>query len=756
RTMKKRRGKERAPRPADSESRDREVRLLGEVLVAGTDFVSTATSELGLTYLNDRGKAMLGWPGDVDLSRKTVHDVHPAWARQIIIGQGIPEATRHGSWSGETAVIGGDGAEIPVSQLITAHYAEDGAVAFYSTVMRDISAWKRGQRELEAKTRAIENSVTATAIAAPDGTLTYVNAAFLKLWGEREAGAVLGRNAVSFWTNPEEAVAVMGAIARDDAWQGELDGVRADGSRFTAWLSAGVTRDASGEIETLLATFIDFTAFRRAEEELRRSENLLRATERISRSGSWEQDLRTGAVRWSPEIFRILRMDPDRDEASSAALMERGHPEDRAALETAFTEAVANRSEFDVLFRIVRPDGSVAHMEATGEIETGDSGEPVRSYGFMRDVSDREALLTELRSRAEVFSAYTKTTLEAFWRVSADARLIEVNDAACRMLGYDRDELLAMGVNELDVIESPEETARRMQKLAETGYDRFVSKHRRKDGAVIDVEVSATFVHSWTGTELFAFITDITQQKLVERLQIDRRAATEANNAKTAFLQSVTHELRTPLNLVLGFAQVLRTDGSFDHGQRDTLGEIEDAGRRMLALVNGILEYTTIESGLVELSLEPVDCGEIAEECLREARAFAGELAFELAFSCDCAGRPVARADRDRVRQVLLTLLSNAVKYNRPGGSVTVTVGGAEDTVRLAVSDTGVGIPEERREAVFGAFARLGREALDISGMGLGLAHAKRLVELMGGSIAFESEVDVGTTFTVELPGNKE
>ena len=738
------------------DSLNEEVRLLGEILIAGTDFVSTATPELRLTYLNERGRQMLGWSPDVDLSRKTVQDVHPAWAREIIITEGIPEATRHGTWSGETALLGPDGAEIPVSQLITAHYTDDGAVAFYSTIMRDISARKLTQRELDAKTRAIENSVTATALAKPDGTLTYVNKAFLTLWGERDAGAVLGRNATSFWNSPEDAAAVMGAIARDDAWEGELEGRRADGSRFIAWLLAGVTRDVSGEAESLLATFIDFTAVRRAEEETRRSEELLRATERIARTGSWEQDLRTGAVRWSREIFRILGMDPDRDEAASAELMTRVHPEDRHALEIAFSEAVANRCTFESTFRIVRPDGAIGHMTATGEIETDNSGEPVRSYGFMRDVSDREALLGELRSRAELFSVYTNTTLEAFWRVDADARLVDVNDAACRMLGYEREELLGMRINDIDVIESPEETARRMQTLMESGYDRFTSKHRRKDGVVIDVEVSATFVHSSVGTELFSFITDITREKLVERLQIERRAATEADAAKTAFLHSVTHELRTPLNLVLGFAQVLGAGGSLDDEQRDTVDEIEDAGRRMLALVDGILEYTTIESGLVELNPEPIGCTQIAEECLSEARSFASQLARELTFSCDCPGRLTVRADRARTRQILLSLLSNAVKYNRPGGSVTVTVRGATDTVRLAVIDTGPGISKEQRGKVFSPFARLGREALDIGGMGLGLAQAKRLVELMGGTIRFESEVGIGTTFTVTLPREKE
>ncbi|MFW5643188.1 MAG: sensor histidine kinase, partial [Alkalispirochaeta sp.] len=232
--------------------------------------------------------------------------------------------------------------------------------------------------------------------------------------------------------------------------------------------------------------------------------------------------------------------------------------------------------------------------------------------------------------------------------------------------------------------------------------------------------------------------------------------AEEANRAKTVFLSNITHELRTPLNAIMGFGQILQFDASLTEGQSESVREILTAGERLLALINGIIDLTRIESGNVELVVQPVGVPAVVVEALDTVRTLAGERRVRID-ATPGTDNVVVTADRERLRQVLVNLLTNAIWYNEDGGTVTVTVHAPaerERSVRIEVADTGTGIPVEQQAKVFTSFDRVGREAGNIPGTGIGLVYSKRLIELMGGSIGFTSEVGAGSTFWVELPGS--
>jgi len=250
------------------------------------------------------------------------------------------------------------------------------------------------------------------------------------------------------------------------------------------------------------------------------------------------------------------------------------------------------------------------------------------------------------------------------------------------------------------------------------------------------------------------------QLALVEtnlELETARAIADKANRAKSEFLSSMSHELRTPLNAVLGFAQLLASDKPPPTAsQQRSLDQILKGGWYLLQLINEILDLAMIESGQVMLSQESMGLSEVLRDCQAMMEPQAKKRGIDMRFTS--LEQPFfVHADRTRVKQVLINLLSNAIKYNRNGGSVTVTAGArGEGRVCLRVTDSGSGLSAVQIEQLFQPFNRLGREHGGEEGTGIGLVVTKQLVELMGGTIGVESEIDVGTTFWIELAASQE
>jgi signal transduction histidine kinase/CheY-like chemotaxis protein len=239
-------------------------------------------------------------------------------------------------------------------------------------------------------------------------------------------------------------------------------------------------------------------------------------------------------------------------------------------------------------------------------------------------------------------------------------------------------------------------------------------------------------------------------QEIGERRRAEEEAD-RANRAKSEFLSRMSHELRTPLNAILGFAQLLEMD-ALSIEQQDSVGQILRGGRHLLALINEVLDISRIEAGRLHLSIEPVPVSETVRQAVELVRP--SPAAARVAIQADAIDEALhVLADRQRLQQVLLNLLSNAAKYNRPGGSVTVSCRRLAGSVaRLQVRDTGEGIAPDKLERLFTPFDRLGAEGSGVEGTGLGLALSKHLVEAMGGVLRAESQAGVGSAFSVELP----
>jgi signal transduction histidine kinase len=238
-------------------------------------------------------------------------------------------------------------------------------------------------------------------------------------------------------------------------------------------------------------------------------------------------------------------------------------------------------------------------------------------------------------------------------------------------------------------------------------------------------------------------------------LQSSTDAANAANHAKSEFLASLSHELRTPMNAILGFGQMLEyhpTD-KLSENQQDCVDQIKKGGQHMLKLIEEVLDLSKIEAGKISLSVETMCITDILEECCQMIAPLAKKRGIKTIVKNDLVAGHSLRADPVRLKQVLLNLMSNAVKYNRDNGTLKIECREQpEGGIYISVTDTGKGIPKELHNALFAPFDRLGAETSDIEGTGIGLAIAKQVVELMDGTIGVESEVGKGATFWIKLP----
>jgi PAS domain S-box-containing protein len=336
--------------------------------------------------------------------------------------------------------------------------------------------------------------------------------------------------------------------------------------------------------------------------------------------------------------------------------------------------------------------------------------------------------------------------------VNTEGRITRVNAAYCELLGYSREELLN-GPHVRELLH-PDEVANAERLLGQVIEDgtkvSLVAAHVHKDGHVLRLRAAASRLTDGDGQRfLLASLEDVTDElRIAEELRRAREGAERANRAKSEFLSRMSHELRTPLNAVLGFAQLLESE-ELGPAEHESVGRILRGGYHLLNLVNDMLDISAIESGQLPMTIERVSATDAIADTLELIRPLADERAIRL--GADLPGTELALAANERrLKQVLLNLISNAIKYSPVGADVTVQADRIDDArARIDVVDTGPGIAPDQLERVFVPFARVGTSGT-AEGTGLGLALSRGLVEGMGGTLTVQSS-PAGSRFTVEL-----
>ncbi|HET9051670.1 MAG TPA: PAS domain S-box protein [Candidatus Dormibacteraeota bacterium] len=389
--------------------------------------------------------------------------------------------------------------------------------------------------------------------------------------------------------------------------------------------------------------------------------------------------------------------------------------------------------------------------------ERGPSGELVSVLEVNRDVTARRTTERALRDSEERFRQLATSVDEVFFLRAVDSdQYLYISPAVERIFGIPTEEAR---VGAFAALVHPDDRPALDAQLnaARLGGHPIDAECRivRADGAVRWIRWRATLVPQDGEGRPACFagsLDDVSERRVAQdALEEARREADRANRSKSEFLSRMSHELRTPLNAILGFGQLLELEGLGPEHQ-ETVDQILVNGRHLLDLVDEVIDISRIESGHLRLSVEPVRLDEVVDDALRVVRSLASSRNVRLPGGPAGPAAAYVRADRQRLKQVVLNLLTNAVKYNRPGGEVTLACGPVQGGHwRLSVTDTGPGIGEPLIRRLFTPFDRLGAEQTGIEGTGLGLALTKNLVEAHGGRVGVDSSVGRGSTFWVEL-----
>lgn len=369
------------------------------------------------------------------------------------------------------------------------------------------------------------------------------------------------------------------------------------------------------------------------------------------------------------------------------------------------------------------------------------------------------------RQRAQEALQVTQFTVDraaeaVFW-IGSDGRLLYANEAACQLLGYDREELLGMTISEIEANYPAEVWAQRWTLLKEKQSLTFESNYKRQDGRFLSVEITANYLEFKGEEYQCAFVRDIAERKRAE-VEVLKALKTERelSQLKSRIVSVVNHEYRTPLTTILSSAENLEYYGHkwTDEKKLQYLHRIKAAVNHLTQLVDDVLIINKADSEQLEFNPKPIDLVSFCQYLTEELQATTQEnqqLRFEFQGNC-----PQAVVDEKLLRQLLTNLLTNAIKYNPNGGQINLELicqspencqQGKKKMVIFRIQDRGIGIPQEDRGRLFKSFHR-GHNVGSITGTGLGLAIVKKAVDLHGGDISFTSEVGVGTTFIVRLP----
>jgi PAS domain S-box-containing protein len=577
---------------------------------------------------------------------------------------------------------------------------------------------------------------------------------------------LIGRTAVDF-VHPEDLdhfTANSEALVRGSADGQPVDREhrirRKDGSWVWMEGSPNLLPSGDGGAVGVINVFRDVSERRVDRDALSDQARRAAQAEAIAGLGYWRLDAATQKITWSEQMFHIFGL-PMGDEPPLAAAMAMTHPEDIIGSGVRLSEALDGGGGWaDVVTRIVRPDGQVRNLRGSAVCETNVAGGVTAVFGTVVDVTEQLEAQAAIEESERRYRLIAENTTDMISQTSChDGRLVYLSPAVERITGFSVSEMT--GARMQDHVHG-EDRAAFMEAFAdllsgrapEGRAIRFRARH--KGGAWLWLESNPRLLRGPDGapTTIIDVTRDVTEQEaLKDRLRDARAEAEKLAEVKSEFLANISHEIRTPLTAVLGFTSLLAQRSNLDEVAQGFVARIAGAGRGLLAIVNDVLDFSKLDAGEVTITPRPTAAAQTAQEVLEMFEGAAETKGLKLHFEAAAEVPLLVSLDADRLRQILINLIGNAVKFTDRGG-VTVSVDYEQGAGRLLieVADTGPGIAAGAQEKLFQRFSRVDSSSTRAKGgTGLGLAICRRLADAMGGSVSLRSRPGHGSTFRVDL-----
>lgn len=655
----------------------------------------------------------------------------------------------------ETARRAKDGRLIDVSLTIFPVWNDHGQLIGASATTRDISDRKAAEAALAVahqQTRDVLARISDGFVALDrEWRFTYVNEVAERLL-QRPRAELLDE---TIWQAlPSVVETPFYAACCQAAADGRAASIEFSYPALDAWFGARIDPTPAG----LAIFFRDITANRHLTQELRASEVKYRALVEQLPGAVYllAADAQETPLYHSPymETLTGFSLDDALERGRDAHWLDHVHPDDRGRIAELNRQVMETGQRFRAEYRTLRSDGSYVWILDDCVPFYDDEGSIVAWQGILLDITDR----VEAEEAQARLAAIIEGAEDAIISRTLDGTITSWNGGAERLYGIPAAAMIGQSFTTL----LPEDE-RPAGPLPEEVFGnepiRFEARRRRSDGTVIDVALSLSPIYDRSGgiVGVSSITRDITDRKRAEEvLQAALEGAEAATEAKSRFLAILSHELRTPLQAVLGYADFLLTASAspLTTEQREDIGYIYNGATRMVTLIDQMLDLSRMEAGGLTLRNAPLDLGEIIEHVRQDVapQAEGKGLVLEISIATDL---PLIQGDAHRVRQILLNLAGNAVKFTERGSVRISALPAADGGVDLAVRDTGLGIELDALGRIFEEFQQVDSALTRrYGGAGLGLAISRRLAEQMGGEIRVSSQPSSGSTFTLHLPGD--
>jgi len=521
----------------------------------------------------------------------------------------------------------------------------------------------------------------------------------------------------------------------------QAEQITKDGRRIPVEYSAFPIRNDKGEIVGFRGVGRDITKRLQMEESLKRSEERYRTLMDEMEEPYYEVDLAGNYTFFNDALCQKLGY--SREEMKRINYKDYTVPDDVKIVFQYYNQVY--RTGMPVKWfpsEQIRKDGARVFAETSVFPLRNKEGKIIGFRGVSRDITERKQAEEEYRTIIRI-------AMEGFWLTDMQGHFLDVNEAYCKLIGYSRDELLNMSISNIEGVEKPDDVAERIQKIKEVGFDLFETLHRRKDGEIIDVEVSVNYLPVHSG-RLFVAIRDITERKKAEaeRKQLEQKAQLASRLASVGELASgVAHEINNPLTGVIGYAHLLLTRKDISRDVRHDLEIINEGAQRVASIVKKLLAFAR----QTKPEQRYVNINELIRNTL-DLRAYelsASNIKVTMQLTRDM---PMTIADPGQLQQVFLNLIINAeteMKLAHDKGRLTIKTERMNNTLRISFKDSGPGIAKENLETIFDPFFTT-REVGQGTGLGLSVCHG--IVTEHNGKIWAESQKGKGATFIIELP----
>lgn len=647
----------------------------------------------------------------------------------------------------------------------------DGTVIGVASLVDDITVRMQTEQTLQSQAMIINQIHDSVVSLDLNGVVASWNKGAEKLFGYA-ADEIQGKHINNILPEKEQSFLlseIMTNLNAKGTYETEVNLRKKSGDDFVTHLSASMIYDENDQASGMVFYSLDVTKQKRLEKEIEQSQ---------ARFEAIFESIPDAIVYASPDK-KVLMINnatiemfgygkPELMGELTSILYASSEDFEKQAGKRFSIDGVSTRIPYEVNYK--RGNGEVFPGETLGVHVKSAKGDLLGYLGIVRDVTKRKQAEDKLKQ----FQYVLDKTLDCVFMFDADSmNFIYVNEGAIQQIGYTRKELLKMHPYDI----KPNYTEGQFRELIiplislQEKTLNFETVHQNKSGKNIDVEIFLQYIKSQDNQSIFiAIVRDITERKRIENelhqhrehleelvrertsgLYAARDEAERANAAKSEFLSRMSHELRTPMNAILGFGQLLELDGEdLKAEQRGNVREILDAGQHLLTLINDVLDLSKVESGKFAISMKDVKVSEVLKQCITLINKDINVQQLELVDHISKYDYRV-QADFTRLKQVMINILINAVKYNHDYGKIVLEAEVIDGHyLRISVTDTGVGLSEDEISGLFIAFERFDK-LHNTEGVGIGLNITKHLVELMGGRVGVDSRKGEGSTFWFEL-----